>query len=127
MKPLSLLIALLFKGLSWIEHLEFINLNWYIHSIELATLLIAALLMWVLLPIKPFNFIALLWVYLPFFPPRTIIHSGEALVHVLDVGQGLAVVVLTNIIYYSMILVINFFKEVILGRWLYCPISKKQE
>ncbi|MBI2786109.1 MAG: DNA internalization-related competence protein ComEC/Rec2 [Legionella longbeachae] len=96
MQPLTLLIKILFKGLSWIEHLSIININWSIHSIELAGILMGALFMLVLLPIKPFQWIALLWLLLPFFPPRTIIQPGTALVHILDVGQGLAIVIHTK-------------------------------
>lgn len=96
MKPLSLFIALLFKGLSWTERLAAMNINWSIHSIELAVILIGALLIWVLLPIKPFQWIAMLWLVLPFFPPKTIIKSGEAKIDVLDVGQGLAVAIRTQ-------------------------------
>lgn len=93
MKPLALLIALLFKGLSLLEHLEIININWSIHSIELVIILMGALLMWVLLPIKPFQWIALLWILLPFFPSRIVLAPGEAVIDVLDVGQGLAVAI----------------------------------
>lgn len=95
-KPLSFLIALLFKGLALTEHLAALNINYSIYSMELAFVLIGALLMWVLLPIKPFHWIALLWLLLPFFPPRAMIQSGEAQIDVLDVGQGLAVAIRTQ-------------------------------
>lgn len=96
MKLLSWLIALLFSGLRWTEHLAVININWSIYSIELTLSLMGALLMWILLPIKLFRGLAVLWLVLPFFPPRTQIEQGEALVHVLDVGQGLAVAIRTK-------------------------------
>ena len=96
MKALSLLIALLFKGLALTERLAAININWSIHSVELAIVLIGSLLLWILLPIKPFQWIAGLWLLLPFFPPRAIIQPGEAKIDVLDVGQGLAVVIRTQ-------------------------------
>ncbi|KTD08980.1 DNA internalization-related competence protein ComEC/Rec2 [Legionella gratiana] len=95
-QPLSLLIDLLFQGLSWTERLASININWSIHSIELAAILIGALLIWVLLPIKSFQRIAVLWLLLPFFPPQTMIQFGEAKIDVLDVGQGLAVAIRTQ-------------------------------
>ncbi|ARB93585.1 DNA internalization-related competence protein ComEC/Rec2 [Legionella longbeachae] len=96
MKAVSLLITLLFKGLSLSEYLAALNINCPIYSIELALVLIGALLMWVLLPTKPFQWIAMLWLLLPFFPPRTIIQAGEAKIDVLDVGQGLAVAIRTQ-------------------------------
>ncbi|WP_058477049.1 DNA internalization-related competence protein ComEC/Rec2 [Legionella steigerwaltii] len=96
MKLLSLLIALLFKGLNLIEHLASMNINGSIHNIELVISLMGALLMWVLLPIKPFQWIALLWALLTFFPPHTVRAPGEAVIDILDVGQGLAVVVRTQ-------------------------------
>ncbi|KTD63594.1 DNA internalization-related competence protein ComEC/Rec2 [Legionella santicrucis] len=96
MKPLSLLITLLFQGLSLTERLAGMNINCSIHSIELAFILIGALLMWVLFPMKHFQWIAMLWLLLPFFPPRTMIQSGEAKIDVLDVGQGLAVAIRTQ-------------------------------
>lgn len=96
MKPLSWLIALLFKGLMWTEHLAAINITWSINSITLVLSMMGALLMWVLLPVKPFKYLALLWLLIPLFPSRTVIHPGEVLIQVLDVGQGLAVSIQTQ-------------------------------
>lgn len=93
MKLLSILIDLLFKGLYLIEHLAIMNINWSISHIYLVVVLMGALLMWVLLPMKPFQWIALLWILLPFFPPRAVPSPGEAVIDILDVGQGLAVVI----------------------------------
>ncbi len=96
MKPLSWLITLLFNILQSIEHLAGLNLQWSINSMHLTIAAMGALLMWVLLPIKPFQWLAILWLLLPFFPGRTVIHQGEAFVDVLDVGQGLAVAIRTQ-------------------------------
>ncbi|MGC1182459.1 DNA internalization-related competence protein ComEC/Rec2 [Legionella sp.] len=96
MKPLSWLIALLFKGLHWTEHLAAINIDYSITSIEQTLALISALLMWVLLPIRPFRWLTLLWLLIPCFPSRTLIQPGTVLVHVLDVGQGLAITIRTE-------------------------------
>lgn len=96
MKALAFLITLLFQGLSLTERLANMNINCSIHSIELAVVLIGALLMLVLLPIKAFQWISILWLVLPFFPPRPIVQSGEAKIDVLDVGQGLAVAIRTQ-------------------------------
>lgn len=67
MKPLSWLITLLFNILHGIEHLAVLNLEWAIHSMQLSIAAMGALLMWVLLPIKPFQWLAMLWLLLPFF------------------------------------------------------------
>lgn len=96
MKPLSLLITLLFNGLSWIDHVMSFNFNWSIPSIELVVVLMGALLMWILMPIKPLRWVVFIWLILPFFQQRAVIQPGEALIHVLDVGQGLAVIVRTQ-------------------------------
>lgn len=96
MKPLSWFIALLFQGLHSIEHLAVLNIEWFIYSIELTIALMGALLIWILLPINPFRWLALLWLILPCFPARTLIPQGEALVDVLDVGQGLAISIRTK-------------------------------
>lgn len=96
MLPLSWLIALLFKGLTWIEHLAFLNINWSIESIIYVLSLMGALLLWVLLPVKPFKQIAIFWILLSFLPTRNLIKSGEVLIRVLDVGQGLAVAIQTQ-------------------------------
>ncbi len=96
MKPLSWLIALLFKGLIWIEHLAVLNISWSINWFAFVLSLMGALLMWVLLPVKPFKYLAVFWIIIPFFPPQTSIPAGEALIHVLDVGQGLAVTIQTQ-------------------------------
>lgn len=93
---LSWSIALLMKGLHWIEHLAVLNITWPLHSIAFTLAFMGALLMWVLLPIAPFRWLAPLWLLLPFFPPRITIPSGEAQINILDVGQGLAVAIHTK-------------------------------
>lgn len=96
MLPLTGLINLLFTGLQWTEYLAVLNVTWPLNSIELILPLIGALFLAVLLPIKPFNYIALLWLFLPFFPSKPTIRLGEARIHILDVGQGLAINVQTK-------------------------------
>ncbi|EHL30610.1 DNA internalization-related competence protein ComEC/Rec2 [Legionella drancourtii] len=125
MKPLSWFIALLFNGLHWTEHLAALNLEWSIQSMELVLALMGALLMWILLPINPFRWLALLWLLLPCFPPRTLVQSGEALVHVLDVGQGLAVAIHTehHVLLYDT--GDQFFQGSDLGTMVILPYFKK--
>lgn len=96
MLPLSWLITLLFKGLLWIEHLAVLNINWPINSIIYVLSLMGFMLFWVLLPVKPFKHLALIWLLVPLFPKHTLVKHGEALVQVLDVGQGLAVSIRTQ-------------------------------
>jgi competence protein ComEC len=124
MKPLSLLISLLFKGLIWTEYLEVLNINYSIPSIELAAALMGSLFLWVLLPVKPFQWIAFIWFILPFFPHRIAIEPGEVLIHVLDVGQGLAVVIHTQ--YHVLIYDTgdSFFQGSDLGQMVILPYLK---
>jgi len=89
--PLTWCIDLLFIGLKQVEHLDKLNINWSLNAIELVIPFIGSLLIWILLAIKPLRGIALLWLVLPFFPAKETIPTGEALIEVLDVGQGLAV------------------------------------
>lgn len=96
MKPLSMLVILLNKGLLLVEHLSMVNFTWPLTSIECACALMASLLMGLTLPTKPFKTIALLWLLIPFIPHRPLLKSGEARIHVLDVGQGLAVSIQTT-------------------------------
>lgn len=94
--PLEWCINLLFQGLTWTEHLAGININWSLNTIDLVICLLGALLLWVLLPAKPIKNLAFLWLVFPLFPAKEVIKPGEALIHVLDVGQGLAVSVRTK-------------------------------
>lgn len=93
---LSSLISLLFKGLIWTEQLDSINITASIHSVFLVFCATAALLVYVLLPVKPFQYFALLWLFCPLFPPRVVVPQGEVWMQVLDVGQGLAIVLRTK-------------------------------
>lgn len=96
MKLVSFMIMLLLKGLTWVEHLSFLNFSYTVNSIEFVFALMGGLLLWLLLPVKPFKPFALLWFLIPFLPIRSTIEYGQALVHVLDVGQGLAIAVRTK-------------------------------
>jgi competence protein ComEC len=96
MYPLSSLSALLIYGLHWTEYLSIINLEWTINSLECALALMGVLLAWILLPLQPIRRLAFLWLFISFLPPNSPIQSKEAWIHVLDVGQGLAVVIRTK-------------------------------
>lgn len=94
--PLTWFIDCLFKGLKAVEYLDPINITWALNAIELILPILGALFILVLLPIKPLKGLALLWLTLPFFPIKEIIKPSEALIEVLDVGQGLAISVRTQ-------------------------------
>lgn len=94
--PLTWLIALLFKGLLWSERLDFINISTFLLPIEYVVGMMFAGLLLVTLAIRPFKWIAMLWLLLPLIPTRSLVNRGEALIEVLDVGQGLAISVLTR-------------------------------
>ncbi|RUR18508.1 DNA internalization-related competence protein ComEC/Rec2 [Legionella sp. km535] len=96
MHPLSWLVALLFKMLLWTEHLAGINIMGSLNSIISVISIMAALLTGIILPVKPFRYFAIIWLLVPFFPYKEAIQHGEALIRVLDVGQGLAVVIKTR-------------------------------
>ncbi|KTD74712.1 DNA internalization-related competence protein ComEC/Rec2 [Legionella waltersii] len=96
MKPLSLLVSLLLKGLALTEYLSTLNINWSIQTAPMMLSLLFGIMMLAILPTKPFKHIAILWIVIPLFPHQDSIKSGEALVNVLDVGQGLSVVIRTQ-------------------------------
>lgn len=124
MKLLSWLIAILFKGLWLIERLAIINLNCYLPDIGIALLLMGGILIWISLPVKPFKVIALLWMIIPFFLSRPTPHFGEAIVDILDVGQGLSVAIRSRhhtIIYDTGD---QFFKGNDLGKMVVVPYLK---
>jgi len=95
MYPLSWLIHVLIGGLQIVEGLSLINVTFAIPAIEGVLCLLAALLLLVVLPLKPFKAVACLWLLLPWIPNQRV-QPNEALISVLDVGQGLAVVVQTQ-------------------------------
>ncbi len=92
---LSWLIAILFKGLIWTEKLASLNITHTLPSITQVICLMGALLLWIALPIKPFQGFALLWFLIPWLPSKPLLHPGEALIQVLDVGQGLSISIRT--------------------------------
>lgn len=96
MKPLSWLVSVLIAGLHYCEYLEAMNINVSFSSIIWVLALLLAMLCYVLLPIQSLRRLSILWLLLPFIPPAPSLRDGEARVQVLDVGQGLAVLVQTR-------------------------------
>lgn len=95
-KLLSCLIHWLYWGLAWIEHLAFVNIQYSLTATSALIALMGGLLLWILLPIQPFKPFAFLWCIIPLFPSQSSVQYGDALVQILDVGQGLAVSVRTQ-------------------------------
>ncbi|TAL63045.1 MAG: DNA internalization-related competence protein ComEC/Rec2 [Legionella sp.] len=95
-QPLTMLIQLLFQGLTLSEKIAFINIQHPITSWTLVIAFLGACLLWILLPGKSFRPISILWLCLLFFPPRISIAPETALIRILDVGQGLAVSIQTR-------------------------------
>lgn len=89
-------VHLLLNGLTLTEHLAGINITWGMHSIIQVLSLLGALFLFILFPIPVFRRIAILWFILTFYPPKSIIQEGDALINVLDVGQGLSVNIQTQ-------------------------------
>ncbi|MBN9229907.1 MAG: DNA internalization-related competence protein ComEC/Rec2 [Legionella sp. 40-6] len=87
---------LLLWWLKQIEHLAIINFENISLGLIESMAIMCALLILLLLPLKPFRMIAGLWIILSFFPPRLNLPYGTARIDVLDVGQGLAVAVHTQ-------------------------------
>lgn len=94
--PLSWLIELLLTFLRWVDQLAWLNIEWSIHSIELAVVLMLSVLLLAIMPLAPIRWLSALWILLFFLPRQPEVAQGEALVRVLDVGQGLAVAVHTQ-------------------------------
>ncbi len=66
MHPLSWLISLLFKLLTWTEHLANINITYSVNSIVYVLSFMGALLLGTLFPGKTLKYSALLWLIVPF-------------------------------------------------------------
>lgn len=125
-KPLSWLTTILYQGLIWTEHLEFLNIQWAINDFQYVLAFFGGLLLWVLLPTKPFKSLSLLCLIVPFFPHQSEIHPGEALIHILDVGQGLSISVQTahHVLLYDT--GDQFFQGSDLGKMVILPFYKTQ-
>lgn len=94
--PLAWLVSLLYQGLQYTEHLALLNLSWPIPHVYDALALLAALLIGLLLPHRAFILPCLIGLIIPLFPEKLNMAQGEAIIRVLDVGQGLSVAVHTQ-------------------------------
>jgi competence protein ComEC len=92
---LHLSITGLMHFLSWIDTLSMVNLQFSFPSLLQPIGLIVAICMLIFMPYRAFTLLSILLGTLCFFPKYETVREGEAVVDVLDVGQGLAVVVRT--------------------------------
>lgn len=101
--------------LSWLNVVYALN-----HSLSLAAL-VAAFMVLAFFPKLRLRMLACFWMVLAFFPAKLSPPYGEALIRILDVGQGLAVVVHTR----QHLLVYDtgdsFYQGGDLGQWVILP------
>ncbi len=93
---LQLSIHALLGFLSWVDHYQWLNVSYsltHAHTAILFMLLPSSLLM---LPLPEIVWPLLLATAQQILPPTAALTHGEALIHILDVGQGLAVAVHTQ-------------------------------
>lgn len=96
MLPLSLLVQLLLKWLHAVALLSSMNLTMGLSQIILPLMMMLSFLLLVIFPFRMMFWPALLLMVSAFFPSYEVIKPGQAKLFVLDVGQGLAVVVQTH-------------------------------
>ncbi|QBR83889.1 DNA internalization-related competence protein ComEC/Rec2 [Legionella israelensis] len=96
MQALTVLIALLLKILYWVDWLSVFNVSLSFNQIIIPLSLMAAIFCLVLLPISSYKILAFILILLALFLPYQKIKSGELLVNILDVSQGLAAVIQTQ-------------------------------
>lgn len=93
--PIEKAIKILFHYLHWVDSFAEFNLNFSYASLLYPLALLFSLFILFFLPIKNFRLPALLLLYLGFYPNIPKEKLGEASIDVLDVGQGLSVIVHT--------------------------------
>lgn len=81
--------------LNGVGHFSWLNITVPLLSITWVLADLFALLMLFFFPIKRLLPFPLIWVIASFFPALPVIKKGEVSIHILDVGQGLAVLVRT--------------------------------
>ncbi|HVT62167.1 MAG TPA: DNA internalization-related competence protein ComEC/Rec2, partial [Legionellaceae bacterium] len=83
-------------GIQWVDSFNFLNFNFTFTNALSPLALLLAMVILTLLPIKQLFPIASLFLIIGFFPHFETIKIGDAKMNVLDVGQGLAVVIKTT-------------------------------
>lgn len=93
--PLNLAIDCLLRYLHWVDSFAAININFTFINLVAPLALMLAMIILLLLPLRALYsavFILLLSCFIPFYPR---VNQGDLQIRVLDVGQGLAVVIKT--------------------------------
>ena len=96
MALLNALIVAFLVCLRWIDQFEMININFTFTEALLPLAIMAAMAIMVFLPLARFIPAASLVIFAGFFPRYEKISSGHATIDILDVGQGLSVVIRTR-------------------------------
>lgn len=87
---------LFFMWLNLCDRFEFINLDYSLPDLSHALVVLLGMGLFILMPIRVLYPIYALLIYAGYFPSLPTIKHGEAKIEVLDVGQGLAVLVRTE-------------------------------
>lgn len=93
--PLRIIIHNLLIFLHFIDNLSAFNFSFTFSSVEIPILILIGIFSLFFLPIYPVLLGLSVVLFTQFFPQSQKIHEGDLRVHVMDVGQGLAVVVRT--------------------------------
>lgn len=94
--PVHYAIKLLLYYLKLISFFSYINLNDFSINLMSALSLMLAVLVYILIPIKKILLANIILTYLALFPGHIKINPGVIKLHILDVGQGLSVIVRTS-------------------------------
>lgn len=94
--PVHGMIEGLLYFLKWVDSLAFINLNFSFNSILSPLALMLVMLLGLFLPIRSFFPAMVLLSLTALYPGYPKVKEGEAEINILDVGQGLAVIVRTT-------------------------------
>lgn len=124
--PLVWLIHLFLRGMRYLDQYSAFNLNLAIAHVDNVLLACAAMILGLVLPTRSFRLFGLLCLFLSFFPHRLKVPDGEALIRVLDVGQGLAVAIHTANHHLFYDLGDRFGPDQDLGRWVILPYLQDQ-
>lgn len=114
-------IALLIYYLNWIDSSSWLNITITYSQVIFPIALIIAMCVLIFIPIYRLLLVCLILTYFGLFPRQDKIKHGEAIVDILDVGQGLSVFVRTtshNLIYDTGI---EFYKGTDMGKLVIIP------
>ncbi len=99
MLPVDILIKILLSYLNWLDTFSFLNLTISLTEVSAVLALMLAFLLFFFIPLRVFvsGFVsvAIMLLVAPFFPKMLELKHSEAKLDILDVGQGLSVVIRT--------------------------------